>query len=168
MAIQDDIDKTIAYARSLGISIYILPQSINNDRDAEFCFVNKRIKVWRYSRTSKHSTLCSLLHELGHAKSYLEDPKYFSETHRVLNLTHPTRADRFHVYERERLDVARMVEIHQQLKLGISLDYVRASRDYDIWQYWFWWKVGRFPEFAEGEAKKTEVLKQYGVRVKLA
>lgn len=167
MAIQDDIDRTIAYARSLGISFRFPKQTRKNDRAAEICFRDKRITVWMKATASKKAVLVSILHELGHLKTYLEDHRAFDQYFRVLNMDHPNQDQRYHIYERERLDTARMTEICTQLNLGISLDYVRANRDLDTWQYWMWWKIGRYPYRAEKKAKQIELMGTYSLKYPL-
>lgn len=163
MAIQDDIDKTIAHASTLGFSLDIEKQFRDNLSEAEVCFWDKQITLWKTSRTPKKSIVASALHELGHVHSYLEDPKEFDRYFAVCAQDKPIRRERWEVYNRERLDIARMLYIADRLDLGISRDYLRANRDFDTWQYWFWWKTGRWARSVEKRKMREHYAQQYGV-----
>jgi len=164
---QHDIDLILDHARSNGITISILPQFKSNNNAAEVCLYSKEITVWVKKRAAKSAIIASLLHELGHLRSFLEDRKLFDHYFEASLLDNPTKADRFVIYTREMLDISRMVEIADSLALGIPRDYLRANRDMDIWQYYYWYMNGKYPDKQQRVAKQNELTERYQLRYPL-
>ena len=167
MSYLDDIlSRMIKYAEGLGIKVRVLkhkqglPGALwENDANGDMY-----ITLYTWPRQTKTLLILNLLHELGHARSYIMDGRMISARMAQLNNLPQEEFDKEQrkvVYKEEVRDSKYRIDIANELNLKIPLWKIQADIALDRWIYLRWYKTGIYPTYVEQSEKKQAINRKY-------
>lgn len=156
-----DLKKLKNYIKGLGLKLFIKPYSRYTGA-AEY--VSGKAIIIFDKKTTKTDTILTLLHELGHHLDWLAQKNskeiiialdYLSKGPMQGKREDIPKKYRKVILQTERDGVKYMTKIHKLLNLEISIEEVIIQQYFDLFDYQFLYKYGRFPKCNEYKRRST-------------
>lgn len=157
MHIRDrEIQRLISYATGLGLEV-IYDDSDKSSAAASWAIDGSEITIYTKIKQNKTDTILTLIHEISHHLHWIWEKKRkpdfkFDEaiTREMLiennETTIPTPKHlRKKILDIERAGIAYWDSVYNDVGLKIPLWKVQMYKEFDIWQYECYHKVGSFP-----------------------
>ncbi len=160
--IDDDLTKLKHYAKSLGLTVKIVPADKSIDCSAVYIAEDKQVILYQFKGRSKTFMVLCLLHELGHHREFLDRSKKDTETLiDALNAEKPNKSQRAAIYVSECNAAVYMVIIRDELSLKIPRYKVMAESQLDAFVAESFYINGKHNTQKVNKEKRKQLRKEY-------
>ena len=164
MVRDEELSRLIKYAQGMGVSVKFKPYIKYSKYEAEWSTDGTEIIIYVTKRSSKINKILSLIHELAHHKSFVDnnrqiDPKVEEAIDSDKNKQH-----RKCILDYETKDTAYWEDIYRDTNCQFDIRILHKQKEEDIWTYQIFYETGKFPSRFHTLAKRKELTKKYGVR----
>jgi len=161
MVRDEELNRLVRYAQGMGLSVRFKPYVPYSKDQAEWHTDGTEIVVFVKKNTSKLEKILSLIHELGHHKSWIEngrkiDPKFED----ALGDDESKRSRRI-VYLGELNDTQYWEQIYRDTDCRFNPYILHMHRELDVWMYEVYYETGKFPTHKEKDAKKKQLKEKF-------
>jgi hypothetical protein len=165
MGIRDDeLNRLIRYAQGLGVSVRFKPYKPRSNVAAEWIADGSEITVYVTSRSSKTEKILSLIHELAHMKSFINNDRELEpELEKALLNEEPKKRERHRIYMSEVRDSKYWEDIYKDTNCRFNVNKLHAHREFEIWQYEMFYENSKLPSKKEGKKKWKEIKNKYKI-----
>jgi len=172
MGVRDDeIQRLIHYAKSMGVKVYIYSRS-NPAGAAEWTLDGTTISVFAGPTNSKSDTILDLIHELGHHVWFVH------EKDRQQDLKFEQAITRENLYQVE-TDVPTPKHLRKKIwnveiagtkywdiivkdtNIKIPTWKIEAAKEFDMWMYEMYYENGHFPKGKFKKNRRKEILAKH-------
>jgi len=162
----EELNRLTKYAQGMGVSVRFKPYVRGSKVEAEWAMDGSEITIYTPSGRSKLDKVLSLIHELGHHKSWIvngreTDPKMEADVTAEENCE-ASRAARKRLLDMEIRDSEYWEDIYRDTNCQFNIEKLRKQREFDVWSYEVIYNIGRDPTKKEKIAKRKELRKKYG------
>jgi hypothetical protein len=164
-----EIQRLINYAKGLGLEVKF--SSKRSDCSAFWYIDNTGIVIFKKNNDSKIDTILSLIHEIAHAKHNLweknrqVDPKFEKAIDHVDEAeeqgTDTQKRYRKTILDNEIAGTKYWNEIYHETNMKFPIWRLEASKEYDVYQYNYFYEHGRYPTIKERKKKHKEVVAKH-------
>ena len=155
----DEIQRLMRYAQGMGLSVRFKPY-VRNGALAEWTTDGSEISVYVSSRTTNIDKILSLIHELGHHKSFINDGREIDPKLEEA-LESEEKRHRKRVFEGEKADTKYWEEIYKDTDCQFNIKILHRQKEFDIWCYEVYYETGEYPNGKERAVKMKELRKKY-------
>lgn len=162
MSIRDEeIKRLVKYAKGLNVEIYFKPY-VPYSNDVGFAAIDgSEVTIATHPTDSKISTILTIIHELGHILEaiHTHERRPDEKLDEALNDEEEKRKSRRVIYNFEKASASWWESIYRETDMKFPIRKLYIARDYDVWQYSYWVRTGKFPN-KKVKAKKRKQLKE--------
>lgn len=156
----DEINRLIRYAQGMGLSVRFKPYIKYSRDEAEWKIDGSQITIFVKNSTSKLEKVLSLIHEIGHHKSFIDNGRKIDPKVEEALDSEETR-HRKRVLESERADMVYWSDIYRDTNCSFDLKILEKQKELDIWSYEVYYETGSWPTGKEKVQKRKELKKKY-------
>ena len=161
MVRDEELNRLIRYAQGMGLSVRFKPYVPYSKDEAEWHTDGTEIAIFVTPKTSKIEKILSLIHELGHHKSWIEngrkvDPKFED----ALGDDESKRSRRI-VYLGELNDTQYWEQIYRDTNCQFNPYILHKQRELDVWMYEVYYETGKFPTRKAKIAKRKQLKEKF-------
>jgi hypothetical protein len=158
----DEINRLTRYAQGMGVSVRFVPYRKGIGADAQWTLDNTEITVFVRTRTSKLGMVLSLIHEIGHAKHYVNSQRTVpADVEKALTEEGTLKEDRRKILEFERAGTEYWLEIYRDTNCSFPIERLYREKEFDIWMYEASLETGRDPTKKEQKARVRELKQKF-------
>ena len=164
-----EIQRLISYAKGLGLEVSF--SSKKSDCSAFWYLDNTGIVIFKKNNQSKIDTVLSLIHEIAHAKHNLWeknrkiDPKFEKALDHLDEAeergTDSKKRHRKTILDNEIAGTRYWDEIYHETNMQFPIWRLELAKEYDIWQYEYFYEYGRYPKKRERKKKYKEIVAKH-------
>ena len=164
-----EIERLINYANGLGINVRF--SSKKTDCAALWYLDNSQITVFRAPNISKIDMVLSLIHEIGHGKYCIWEKNREIDIKFEKALDHVDTAEEFGedtqkrqrkiILDNEIAGTKYWDEIYHETNMQFPIWRLELAKEYDIWQYEYFYEHGCYPKSKERKKKYKEIVSKY-------
>lgn len=169
MVRDDEIQRLVNYGKGLGLNITF--SSKKSDCAAFWYLDNSGIVICKSKNVSKIDTVLSLIHELGHALHNIHERDRQIDRKVEDALNHVDKAEELKIDAKKRqrkiilndeiAGTAYWDSIYKETNMKFPIWRLEVAKEYDMWQYQFWYETGKNPQKREKIEKYKEIEERY-------
>lgn len=164
MGIRDEeLKRLVKYAEGMGAKVVFKPSDPTHNARAEWSIKGDLITIYSKPTDSKLSLILSLIHEIGHHVSFIEDdnrihPKGLLEALNQESAGLPlSKHQRRLILKSELMGMRWWDSIYNSTNMKFPRYKLYLEREYDTWYYNFLFQVGRDPTRKEKNVKLKQL-----------
>ena len=162
MGVRDEeLNRLIRYAQGMGLSVRFKP-FVRGGHSAEWDTNGPTITIFVKNKESKIDTILSLIHEIGHMRSYIKDERQLDpKIEEALTSEEDKKSYRKRIYNMEKADSLFWDDIYKDTDCKFDINKLYIQRELDIHQYQVYYETGKMPTLKENKQKIKELKKKY-------
>ena len=158
---EKELERLVNYAKGLNISIKFKKDFPGNDA-AGSCTTDAR-EIEIFKSKSKIEIIMTCIHEIAHALFSIHEydrvpPSALNEAFCSLE---DKKRERRIIYIYERDSAAYWDIIYKETEMSFPYYWLQRQRDFDVWQYLYWWQHGEWPSYEQKIAKRKKLRRKY-------
>lgn len=158
---EDELNRLMRYANGMGISVRFKSYT-RNGNEAEWSLDGTEIVIYVQKKSSKIDKILSLIHELGHAKGFVDNNRTIDPKLEAAIDSEENKKHRKIVMDMEIADSVYWEDIYRDTNCQFNIDKLHKQKEFDIFQYRLFYETGKYPTHKEKRAKRKELRKKYG------
>jgi hypothetical protein len=162
MVRDEEINRLIRYAQGMGLSVHFKPY-IKGGVAAEWAIDGSEITIFVTPRCSKIEKILSLIHEISHHKSWVDNKRKLDpKIEEALDSEENKKSHRKRLLDMEIADSVYWEDIYKDTNCQFNIQKLYKQKEFDIWGYQVDYETGKNPTKKERRAKMKELKKKYG------
>lgn len=159
MSIRDEeLNRLIKYAQGMGVSVRFKPYKLGSNVEADWATDGTEITIYTKSRASGISNILSLIHELAHHKSFVDNGrKVDPKLEELLDSEDQNKKNRKKILDMEIEDTSYWIDIYRDTNCQFPLWKLESQKELDVWCYEVWHETGKNPLKKEKNKKRREL-----------
>ncbi len=157
----DELNRLIRYAQGMGMAVHFKPYKPHSKDEAEWAIDGTELTVYVRPKTSKIEKILSLIHELGHHKSFIDDNRKLDPKIEEA-LDSEEKRHRKRILDMEINDSVYWEDIYKDTNCQFNIQKLYKQKELDIWVYEVYYETGNWPTSKEKAQKRKELKKKYG------
>ena len=159
----DELNRLMRYAQGMGISVRFKPYVPYSRVAATWTTDGTEIAVYTTNRCSKIEKILHLIHELGHAKAFVDDNRELDpKIEEALDDEDNKKRNRKRILDMEIRDSLYWEDIYRDTNCQFDIEKLHKQREFDIWCYEIYYETGKDATTKEKASKRKELRKKYG------
>lgn len=164
MVRDNELSRLIKYAQGMGIKVHFKTKKRGTPH-AEWVIDGSEISIYVTNRCTKINKILSLIHELSHHKSFVNNNRIFDpKVEEALNSNEERKIYRKRILDMEIRDSSYWEDIYKDTNCAFGLDKLNIQRDFDIWMYEVYYETGKYPKIKQKNDKLKEIKNFYRKR----
>jgi hypothetical protein len=163
MGIRDEeLSRLIRYAKGLNVEVRF-KDYVPYSNDAGFAATDgSEVTIAVHPTDSKIYTILTLIHELGHVLEciHTHNRRPNEKLDAALD-DEEKKKNRKIIYEFEKASALWWETIYKETDLKFPINKLFATREFDVWQYKYYYENGKFPNRKVRMKKKKELENKY-------
>lgn len=162
MGVRDEeINRLIKYSQGMGLSVRFKPY-FKGSNSAEWAIDGTEITIYITKKTSKIDKILSLIHELSHHKSFVDNERQMDpKVEEALDSEENKKSHRKRILDMEVSDSIYWEDIYRDTNCQFDVNRLYMQKEFDIWQYQVYYEKGKFPKSKEKKSKWKELKEKY-------
>lgn len=168
MGIRDqELGRLISYARGHNITVTFksyIPYSLDSGYAA---IDSSEIIIMVGKDDSKLETIMTLIHEIAHCLYVIQNNERAPDPalEEALDSEDEKKQHRKVIFKFERSSAKLWEDIYRNADLKFPINKLLAQKEYDVWQYEYWYKHAKFPIKKIREKKWKKVKEKYATKI---
>lgn len=159
----EEINRLIKYAQGLNTTVKI-KQTRKSDGDAaEWSIDGSEIVVYTTPKTSKLCVVLCLIHEIGHHLEHIHsnNRELDEKLSEAIDPEEEKKRHRRKIYDWEVRGSKWWETIYKETDCRFDINKLHMEKDYDLWQYEFYYENGKYPKKVDRRKKWEEIRSKY-------
>jgi prolyl oligopeptidase PreP (S9A serine peptidase family) len=156
-----ELNRLVQYAKGIGLIVKFKPRPRGGDA-AEWDEDGPTITIFTNPWTTKVEKILSLIHEISHMRSYIENERQLDpKIEEALLSEEDKKSYRKRIYDMEKSDSAHWESIYKDTNCQFNINKLYIQREVDLYQYSVYYETGKFPTGKENKKKRRELKNRY-------